>query len=115
MITARLGQSLPVGNEAAGTVIAAGASDVAQALLGKTVGMVGGEMYARYRVMNAKMCLPFPADTTAVEGASWFVNPMTALGMVETMRAEGHKALVHTASRLQPRSNAEPRLPGGWN
>jgi NADPH:quinone reductase-like Zn-dependent oxidoreductase len=98
MLAARLAKPLPVGNEGAGTVIAAGSSDAAQLLLGKTVGMVGGEMYARYRVMNASMCLPFPAGTTAVEGASWFVNPMTVLGMVETMRTEGHKALVHTAA-----------------
>jgi hypothetical protein len=39
-----------------------------------------------------------PEGTTAAEGASWFVNPLTALGMVETMRREGHKALVHTAA-----------------
>ena len=98
MVSARLGQSLPVGNEAAGTVIAAGSSDAAQALMGKTVGMAGGEMYARYRCMNAMMCLELPEGTTATEGASCFVNPMTALGMIETMRAEGHKALVHTAA-----------------
>lgn len=98
MLAARLGQSLPVGNEGAGTVIAAGASDAAQALLGKTVGMTGGEMYARYRCMKAGMCLELPNGTTAAEGASCFVNPMTALGMVETMRMDGHKALVHTAA-----------------
>lgn len=98
MVSARLGQSLPVGNEAAGTVIAAGSSDAAQALMGKTVGMAGGEMYSRYRCMKAMMCLELPEGTTATEGASCFVNPMTALGMVETMRAENHKALVHTAA-----------------
>ncbi|MDX2429101.1 MAG: zinc-binding dehydrogenase [Xanthomonadales bacterium] len=98
MVSARLGQSLPVGNEGAGTVIAAGSSDAAQALLGKTVGMAGGEMYARYRCMKAMMCLELPEGTSAADGASCFVNPMTALGMVETMRAEGHTALVHTAA-----------------
>lgn len=98
MVTARLGQSLPVGNEGAGTVIAAGSSATAQALLGKTVGMAGGEMYARYRCMNAMMCMELPEGTSAADGASCFVNPMTALGMVETMRAEGHTALVHTAA-----------------
>ncbi len=98
LIDARVGQSLPVGNEGAGTVIAAGASDAAQALLGKTVGMTGGEMYARYRCMKAGMCLELPEGTSAAEGASCFVNPMTVLGMVETMRMEGHKALVHTAA-----------------
>ena len=98
MVTARVGQSLPVGNEGAGTVIAAGSSDAAQALLGKTVGMSGGEMYARYRCMKAMMCLELPEGTSAADGASCFVNPMTALGMVETMRAEGHTALVHTAA-----------------
>jgi len=98
MVSARLGQSLPVGNEGAGTVIAAGSSDAAQALLGKTVGMAGGEMYALYRCMDASMCLVLPEGTSAADGASCFVNPMTVLGMVETMRAEGHKALVHTAA-----------------
>ncbi len=98
LVAARLGQSLPVGNEGAGTVIAAGSSDAAQALLGKTVGMAGGEMYARYRCMNAMMCLKLPEGTSASEGASCFVNPMTVLGMVETMRKEGHSALVHTAA-----------------
>ena len=98
LVNARLGQSLPVGNEGAGTVIAAGSSDAAQALMGKTVGMAGGEMYAQYRCMNAMMCLELPEGTTAAEGASCYVNPMTVLGMVETMRAEGHTALVHTAA-----------------
>ena len=98
LVKARLGQSLPVGNEGAGTVIAAGSSTAAQALLGKTVGMAGGEMYAQYRCMKAMMCLELPPGTTAADGASCFVNPMTALGMVETMRAEGHTALVHTAA-----------------
>lgn len=98
MVAARMGQSLPVGNEGAGTVVAAGSSDAAQALLGKTVGMAGGEMYARYRCMKAMMCMELPEGTSAAEGASCFVNPMTVLGMVETMRAEGHSALVHTAA-----------------
>ena len=98
MVAGRLGQSMPVGNEGAGTVIAAGSSDAAQALLGKTVGMAGGEMYTRYRCMNAMMCMELPEGTSAADGASCFVNPMTALGMVETMRAEGHTALVHTAA-----------------
>jgi len=98
MVGPRLGQSLPVGNEGAGTVIAAGDSDSAQALMGKTVAMAGGEMFAQYRCMKAVMCMELPAGTTAAEGASSFVNPLTALGMVETMRAEGHRALVHTAA-----------------
>jgi NADPH2:quinone reductase len=98
MVTGRLGQSLPVGNEGAGTVIAAGSSDAAQALMGKTVGMAGGEMYAQVRCMKAMMCLELPKGTTATEGASCFVNPMTVLAMVGTMRDEGHTALVHTAA-----------------
>jgi NADPH:quinone reductase-like Zn-dependent oxidoreductase len=97
-LAARLDQAMPVGNEGAGTVIKAGASDAAQALMGKTVSMVGGSMYAQYRLLNARDCQPLPAGTTAAEGASWFVNPLTALGMTETMKREGHKALVHTAA-----------------
>ena len=98
IVAGRLGDSLPVGNEGAGVVVAAGSSDGAQALMGKTVGMVGGEMYAQYRCVNTMMCLELEEGTTAVEGASCFVNPLTALGMVETMRSEGHTALVHTAA-----------------
>jgi len=98
MVAARIGQSLPVGNEGAGVVVAAGDSDAAQALLGKVVGVAGGEMFAQYRCVDAMQCLPLSEGTTAAEGASCFVNPMTALGMVETMRMEGHTALVHTAA-----------------
>ena len=94
----RLDQSLPVGNEGAGVVIAAGSSAAAQALLGKTVAVLGGAMYAQYRCVKADQCLVLPAGSTPVDGASCFVNPLTALGMVETMRREGHTALVHTAA-----------------
>ena len=98
MVAGRLNQSLPVGNEGAGVVVAAGSSAAAQALLGRTIGMVGGEMFAQYRCLNVHQCLPLQDGTTAAEGASCFVNPLTALGMVETMRREGHKALVHIAA-----------------
>ncbi len=94
----RLDQPMPVGNEGAGTVIGTGSSDAAKALMGKTVSMIGGSMYSQYRTIKASDCMELPAGTTAAEGASWFVNPFTALGMVETMRREGHKALVHTAA-----------------
>ena len=94
----RLDQSLPVGNEGAGVVIQAGASPAAQALMGKTVAILGGAMYSQYRCIKAAQCLVLPAGTTPAEGASCFVNPLTALGMVETMRLEGHTALVHTAA-----------------
>ena len=97
-MAARLDQSMAVGNEAAGVVVQAGASPAAQALLGKTVAIVGGSMYTQYRCVKAKACLVLPEGTTPAEGAGWFVNPLTALGMVATMRAEGHKALVHTAA-----------------
>jgi NADPH:quinone reductase-like Zn-dependent oxidoreductase len=94
----RLDQSMPVGNEGAGVVIKAGSSEAAKALMGKTVAMIGGAMYAQYRSMKATDCLPLPDGITPAEGASCFVNPLTALGMVETMRREGHKALLHTAA-----------------
>ncbi|WP_396898036.1 zinc-binding dehydrogenase [Mycolicibacterium sp.] len=97
-LAARVGKSLPVGNEGAGTVVAAGSSAAAQALRGKMVGIAGGAMYAQYRVVNAAACLVLPDGATAKQGASSFVNPLTALGMLETMRREGHSALVHTAA-----------------
>ena len=98
MVEARLDQSLPVGNEGAGVVVRAGSSDAAQALLGKTVAMIGGAMYAQYRTLKPAFILELLEGTTPEEGASCFVNPLTALGMVETMKAEGHTALVHTAA-----------------
>jgi NADPH2:quinone reductase len=94
----RLDQSMPIGNEGAGVVVAAGTSPEAQALVGKTVAMLGGAMYTQYRCLPAAQCMALPEGTTPAEGASAFVNPLTALGMVETMRREGHKALVHTAA-----------------
>ena len=94
----RMGKKLPAGNEGAGKVVAAGSSDAAQALMGKTVTIVGGEMYRTHRVMPAMMCVPMPDGAPAKEGASMFVNPMTVQGFVNTMRAEGHEALVHTAA-----------------
>jgi NADPH:quinone reductase-like Zn-dependent oxidoreductase len=95
---ARAGKKLAAGNEGAGKVVAAGSSDAAQALLGKTVTIVGGEMYRTHRVMPAMMCVPLPDSAAAREGASLFVNPMTAQGFLNTMRAEGHSGLVHTAA-----------------
>lgn len=95
-VAARLGQSLPVGNEGAGTVVAAG--ETAQALLGKRVGMLGGAMYADYRKLRVRDVVPLPEGASAADGAALFVNPLTALGFVETARAEGHSAIVHTAA-----------------
>jgi NADPH:quinone reductase-like Zn-dependent oxidoreductase len=97
-MAARVDQSMPVGNEGAGVVIAAGADPAAQALMGKTVAILGGAMYAQYRTVKAADALLLHADATPADGASCFVNPLTALGMVETMRRENHKALVHTAA-----------------
>jgi NADPH:quinone reductase-like Zn-dependent oxidoreductase len=96
MMKARLDQSLPVGNEGAGTVIAAGSN--AQALLGKRVGMLGGAMYATHRKLPTRDCIVLPDGASAADGASMFVNPLTALAMPEVMRAEGHTALIHTAA-----------------
>jgi len=94
----RLDESMPVGNEGAGVVVKTGSSDAAKALMGKTVAMIGGAMYAQYRTLRVAECLPLPSGSTPAEGASCFVNPLTSLGMTETMRREGHKALVHTAA-----------------
>ncbi|MDE0884917.1 MAG: zinc-binding dehydrogenase [Myxococcota bacterium] len=97
-VSARLDQAMPCGNEGAGTVVAAGGSDAAQALLGRTVATLGGAMYSDYRAVPLPFCLLLPEGTTSEQGASCFVNPLTALGMTETMRLEGHTALVHTAA-----------------
>ena len=98
MMKARIGQALPVGNEGAGTVVAAGEGDYAQSLVGKIVAVMGGGMYGEYRAVDAMMALPLHEGNTAKEGASCFVNPLTALCFLETMRMEGHTAIVHTAA-----------------
>ncbi|MBT9596719.1 MAG: zinc-binding dehydrogenase [Vitreoscilla sp.] len=97
-MAARLDQSMPVGNEGAGTVMAAGDSAAAQALLGRRVAVLGGAMYSQWRCVPVEQCLQLPEGASAADGASSFVNPLTALGMVETMRREGHTALAHTAA-----------------
>ncbi|HEX3407188.1 MAG TPA: zinc-binding dehydrogenase, partial [Caulobacteraceae bacterium] len=96
MVAPREGQSLPVGNEGAGVVVDAGAG--AKQLVGKTVAILGGAMYAQYRAVKAADALVLHDDATPKDGASCFVNPLTALGMVGTMRLEGHSGLVHTAA-----------------
>ncbi len=93
---ARIGRPMPTGNEGAGVVVAAGSSPAAQALLGTVVGFLSGNAYAQYRTLHVSQCLPMPDGTDPVDAAAAFVNPLTALGMVETMRIEGHRALVHT-------------------
>ena len=95
---ARLGQALAVGNEGAGTVVATGDSELAKSLEGKIVAVMGGGMYGQYRCVDAASCLPLLEGHTAKDGASSFVNPLTALSMIETMKLEEHSALVHTAA-----------------
>ncbi|MBA3070036.1 MAG: NADH oxidase [Hyphomonas sp.] len=97
-MVARLDQSMPVGNEGAGVVVKAGSSPAAQALLGKMVAGLGGEMYSQYRMLNVAQCLPLPDGTSAKDGASCFVNPLTALSFVETMKMQGRTGIVHTAA-----------------
>ena len=97
-LAGRVGDAMPVGNEGAGVVVAAGDSSEAQALIGRTVGFLAGATYGEYCLASPRMCLPLPEGATPAEGASSFVNPLTALGMVETMRREGHTGLVHTAA-----------------
>ncbi|MBA16998.1 MAG: NADH oxidase [Sphingomonas sp.] len=95
-VAARSGESMPVGVEGAGTVIAAGPD--AQQYMGRTVALFGGSTYATHRVVRASEVLPLPEGTPARAAAAAFVNPLTALSMVETMRMEGHKAIIHTAA-----------------
>jgi len=94
----RVGEAMPVGNEGCGVVVAAGNSAAAQALLGKTVALLGGAMFAQYRTLPVQLCMELPDGTDPKDGASCFVNPLTALGFVETVKREGHVGLVHTAA-----------------
>jgi len=95
-VHARVGHAMPVGNEGCGTIIKAGQG--AEGLIGKRVAILGGGMYTLYRTVNAASCLILPDDATPWEGASAYINPLTALCMMETMKREGHKAIVHTAA-----------------
>jgi NADPH:quinone reductase len=95
-LAARVGDPLPVGNEGGGVVVDAGAN--AKHLIGRTVGVFGGAMYAEYRTLSMKQCLVAPEGSTPRDAAAVYVNPMTALSMVDNMRLEGHTALVHTAA-----------------
>lgn len=98
MMKGRLDQPLTLGNEGAGTVVAAGESEYAQSLMGKTVAVMGGGMYGQYRIVPAMMAMPLQDGHTAKDGASSFVNPLTALCFIETMKKEGHSAIIHTAA-----------------
>ena len=112
-LKARLGESMPVGNEGGGVVVQAGSSEAAQALLGKTVGFLGGASYSQYRTVKVAQCLAMNEGTTSHEAAACFVNPLTSQAMIEVMRMENHSALVHTAAAsnlgqmLQKLCNAE--------
>lgn len=97
-LSGRLDKSMSAGNEGAGVVVKAGSSEQAQALLGKVVGVIGGEMYSQYRTLHVAACHPFPAGVTPAQAADWFINPLAALGMIETMHREGHTALAITAA-----------------
>ena len=92
----RLGESMQVGNEGAGVIVDAG--DNVKDLIGKTVGLAGGAMYSQYRCVPAANCLVMDEGTLPLEAASSFVNPLTALSFIETMKMENHTALVHTAA-----------------
>ena len=92
----RIDESMPVGNEGSGIVIDAGAN--AKELIGKTVGLAGGSMYSQYRCVPAANCLVMEEGTSPAEAASSFVNPLTALAFIETMKMENHTAIVHTAA-----------------
>ncbi|MGH6786434.1 MAG: zinc-binding dehydrogenase [Novosphingobium sp.] len=92
----RHGMAMPAGNEAAGTVVAAGETDTAKALVGKRVACVPGTAYGTYAYADAGMCMP--TEASAEQAASSFVNPMTALGFVETMRMDGYSGIVHAAA-----------------
>ena len=92
----RLDQSMQAGNEGAGVILDAGEN--AKELIGKTVGLAGGAMYSQYRCVPAASCLVMDEGTSPAEAASSFVNPLTALSFIETMKMENHTALVHTAA-----------------
>ena len=97
-VEGRINQNLSVGNEGAGIVVATGESEAAQGLLGKVVGFAGGGTYSEFKAARAEHCIVMPEGTSPAQSASCFVNPMTVLGFVGTMRREGHSAMVHTAA-----------------
>ena len=109
----RLDQSLPVGNEGAGVVVQAGSSPAAQALLGKTVAILGGAMYAQYRCIKAVQCLVLPPGTTPAEGASCFVNPAHRARHGRDHARRGPQGARAHRGRLEPRADARQDLRQG--
>jgi len=98
------GATLPTGGEGTGMVVAAGASPEAQALMGKRVSFMTGGSFAQYAkcTYDNPNFAALPDGTAADAGAaSMFVNPLTVVGFVHTMRQEGHTAIVHTAAGSQ--------------
>ena len=97
-MASRMGEAMAIGNEGCGVVVAAGASPDAQALMGKTVALLGGSLYAEYRCLPTAMCMVLPEGTDPADGASCFVNPLTSLGFTETMKMEGYTGIIHAAA-----------------
>lgn len=98
LLAGRLDTPMQVGSEGSGIVVNTGASEKARALRGKTVAAIGDGMFTQYRVLSADLCMVLPDGTDPRDGASAFINPLTALGFVETAKVEGHSAIVHTAA-----------------
>ncbi len=92
------GKSVAVGSEGAGHVIQAGSSAASAALLNRTVCLAGGGTFARYRTVRAADCVALPEGVTSSEAAAAFINPTTALCMLDTARSHGQDALIFTAA-----------------
>lgn len=93
------------GWEGAGTVIAGGGGLLAGWLQGKRVAcssrMDGDGTWAEYCVADARRCIPLTAQISSEQGASLIINPLTAIGLLETARRAGHRAAVQTAAASQ--------------
>lgn len=93
------------GWEGAGTVVAAGGGLLARWLMAKRVACAVRSdrdgTWAEYVVANADNCIPLKANLPVDQAASLIINPLTAVGMLETARRAGHRAAVHTAGASQ--------------
>jgi NADPH2:quinone reductase len=68
---------------------------------GETNGFKLGGAYSEYVVTNAWQCVKIPDETSFEEGCSFFVNPITAIALIETAKDHGAQAVVITAACSQ--------------
>jgi NADPH:quinone reductase-like Zn-dependent oxidoreductase len=94
----RFGLPLEPGLAGAGTVVAAGGN--CERMIGRRVAALSMRQgtFGQYVTVANAECALLPQGVSSRDAADVFCNPMTALAIAETVRLEGHGALIHTAA-----------------